>query len=222
MDVVTLVHIAGGSAALVAGGVALAVTKGGSMHVRAGAVFVASMVVMTLTGTLIALFLPERGTAVIGVLTCYLVVSSWWAARSRDGTAGRAVRIGFVVASACAALQMAFGLQAASSPLGRFDSLPTAPHFVFAALAALAAAHDLRFIRRGRLASPERVARHLWRMCAALAVATSSFFLGQQDEFPAALRGPYLILPTLVTLGVMALWLVRLRRTGKRHHAVAA
>jgi uncharacterized membrane protein len=212
MNGLTLFHVAAGSAALLAGGAALSVLKGGPLHGRAGTIFFAAMLAMAGTGALIAALKPERGTAVIGIFTCYLVASSWLAARRRDGRAGHYERAGLAVALACAAAMLGFGLLASNSPDGRFDSLPAMAHYPFAILAALAAALDFNFLRRGRLARPQRIARHLWRMCAALAIAAFSFFLGQQDEFPAAWRGLAIwFVPPFAVLAAMVFWLVRVR-----------
>ena len=214
MDALTLFHVAAGSAALLAGGAALVVRKGGRLHAKAGTIFFASMLAMAGTGALIAALKPERGTAVIGILTSYLVATSWLTARRRDGRAGSLERAGLGVALACAATMLGFGLIASASPDGRFDSLPAAAHYPFAFLAALAAGLDLNFILRGRLERHQRIARHLWRMCAALAIAAFSFFLGQQDEFPAAWRGlPIWFVPPFAVLAAMAFWLIRVRFT---------
>jgi uncharacterized membrane protein len=214
MDGLTLFHVAAGSAALLAGGAALSVRKGGRLHAKAGTIFFATMLAMAGTGALIAASRPERGTAVIGIFTCYLVVTSWLTARRGDGRAGGLELAGLAVALGCAAAMLGFGLLASASSSGRFDSLPAAAHYPFAFLAALAAGLDLNFLLRGRLNRHQRIARHLWRMCAALAIAAFSFFLGQQDEFPAAWRGLAIwFVPPLAVLAAMVFWLVRVRFT---------
>jgi hypothetical protein len=49
-------------------------------------------------------------------------------------------------------------------------------------------------------------------MCVAFFNATGSFFLGQQDAMPEAVRGfPFLLIPAFAPFAVMAFWLVRLR-----------
>ena len=208
----TLVHVAFGSFALLSGAVALSVRKGGRLHAKAGSIFLAAMLVMAGTGSMVAASIGERGTALIGILTCYLVATSWQTARRRDGRAGRFELTAFGVALTCAAVMAAFGFLAAASPTGRFDSLPAAAHFPFAVVMAIAAAGDLNFILRGTLSGRQRIARHLWRMCAALFIAAASFFLGQQDEFPAELKGlPIWFVPPFATLAAMVFWLVRVR-----------
>ena len=206
------IHVAAGSVALLAGWTALAVRKGGRPHLKAGTIFFFAMLVMAGTGAVIAASRPERGTAVIGVFTCYLVATSWVAARRRDGATGRFERGAFLVAVACAIAMAAFGWLASASPTGRFDSLPAGAHYPFAVLATLAAALDLKYISRGRNTGGQRIGRHLWRMCAALLIAAFSFFLGQQDEFPAAWRGHFLwYVPPLATFAVMIFWILRVR-----------
>jgi hypothetical protein len=208
----TLVHVAFGSAALLAGAAALGVRKGGRLHAKAGTIFFAAMLVMAGTGAMVAVSIGERGTALIGILTGYLVATSWQTARRRDGRAGRFEYAALGVALACAAAMAAFGFLAAASPNGRFDSLPAAAHFPFAIVMAIAAAGDLNFILRRTLSGRQRIARHLWRMCAALFIAAASFFLGQQDEFPLALKGlPIWFVPPFATLAAMIFWLVRVR-----------
>ena len=214
MDGLTLFHVAAGSAALLAGGAALAVRKGGRLHAKAGTIFFAAMLAMAGTGALIAALRPERGTAVIGIFTCYLVATSWLAARRRDGGAGGFERAGLAVALACAAAMLASAcsprparaagstacrrppiIRSLSSPRWRRASTSTS------SCAAGSPRH-------------QRIARHLWRMCAALAIAAFSFFLGQQDEFPAAWRGLAIwFVPPFAVLAAMAFWLVRVRFT---------
>jgi hypothetical protein len=76
----------------------------------------------------------------------------------------------------------------------------------------LAGLLDLNSILRAPLSQRQRVARHLWRMCIAFFIATGSFFLGQQDVLPAAVRGsPVLFVLAFAPFAVMTFWLVKLR-----------
>ena len=212
MSALTLVHIIFGSTALLAGAGAMALRKGGRLHAKAGTIFFATMLVMALTGSVMAALKPERGTAVIGLLTSYLVLTSWWTARQRDGRAGGFERASLFFALAGAATMAVLGSMAMNSPTGRLDSLPAGAHFPFAVVMLIAAAGDLNFLLRGTLAGRQRVARHVWRMSAALFIAAASFFLGQQDEFPQALKGlPIWFVPPFATLALMVFWLIRVR-----------
>lgn len=205
-------HVLAGSVALIAGALAMSARKGGPVHARAGSAFFLSMLAMAGTGSVIALAMPERGTATIGLLTCYLVATSWMAAKRRSAEAGRFEVGAMLVALACAASFLAIGLIGLAEPDGRLDRLPAPMHFPFLALALLAAALDLNFILRRRLANPQRVARHLWRMSAAFLIAAFSFFLGQQRNMPEWIQGsPLLFAPPLAVLATMLFWIVRVR-----------
>ena len=212
MSPVMLIHVVAGSSALLAGAAALILRKGGRRHGRAGTIFFAAMLVMTLTGALIAALKPERATAVIGIITCYLVATSWWTARHRDGKAGRFEVAALAVIIACALAELSFGLIAMNSPRGRIDLLPYQPMFVFAGIAGLAAALDLNFLLRRHLSGAQRIGRHLWRMCTAMLIATTSFFQGQQDNFPEAWQGAAIwFLPALAVLAALLFWSFRVR-----------
>lgn len=212
MNPLTLFHIVAGSAALLSGGGALVVRKGGRSHARFGTVFFVSMLAMAGSGAVIAALAPERITAMVGVLTCYLVATAWTTARRRDGKAGGFEITAMVAAAAIAATQYMFGQMAGAAPNHRLDSLPGGVAHGFAALAAFAAAMDLNYILRRGATGRQRITRHLWRMCTALLIAALSFFLGQQDEFPKEWRGHFLwMVPPLAVLAAFVFWGFRVR-----------
>ena len=65
---------------------------------------------------------------------------------------------------------------------------------------------------RSGLAGPERLARHLWRMCTALFVAAGSLFLGQPKVFPPSIRhSPWLLAPEILILAALVYWMIRVR-----------
>ncbi len=216
-------HVVAASLALASGFAALAFRKGSPLHARAGTVFFISLLAMAGSGAIVALAMPERGTAAVGILSCYLVATSWATARRRSGEAAAFELIAMVVAIGCAAAFLTIGLIGLSRPDGRLDELPAAFHFPFAFIAALAAALDLNFILRARLTGQQRIARHVWRMCTALLMAAFSFFLGQADKLPDIVRQMSLnFIPPVVVVVVMLFWIVRLRFAkafprGRRH-----
>ena len=106
MNALLWLHIAGGSFALVAGAVAVAVRKGGPLHVRAGTWFLASMLVLGITAAILEWFRtpPGSGSPLVPVFVCYLVLTSWATARRRNGRTGR-----FEIAAGAVALIIAAG-----------------------------------------------------------------------------------------------------------------
>ena len=93
------------------------------------------------------------------------------------------------------------------------------PALMFATIGALGTVGDLRVLRTGPLAGGPRLARHLWRMSAALAIASLSFSVRLPRLLPAALRHPIVYaLPTLMVLATMSYWLWRVsskRKSGE-------
>jgi hypothetical protein len=90
------------------------------------------------------------------------------------------------------------------------------PPLVIGTVILLAAFGDLRAIRERGLRGSRRLARHLWRMCFALFVATGSFFLGQMTFVPEPVR----ILPLLLVLAFAPIpfllyWMWRVRVRGR-------
>lgn len=217
MNIVMGVHIAGGCLAILSGTVAAAARKGGPLHARAGTWFFGSMLVLGITAAILEPFRTPPGSPVGGILVCYFVATSWVAARRRDGTTGRFEIVACAGVLIAAALMLWSGLTGASTtPVGR------GPIFVFAGVCLLAGLLDLNAILRARLTHVQRISRHLWRMCVAFFIATGSFFLGQQDVMPEAVRGsPILFVLAFAPFALMAFWLVRVR-LGKAFRPVPA
>ena len=145
-------------------------------------------------------------------MVCYFIVTAWVAARRRDGVSGRFEIAACAVSLGMAALMLWGGLAGTSAtPVG------VGPVFILAGVCLIAGLGDLHAVLRKTLTVVQRRSRHLWRMCFAFFVATGSFFLGQQDALPAAVRGsPVLVVLAFAPFGVMAFWLVRVRITRRR------
>ena len=206
MNVLLWIHIASGMTALASGALAAAARKGGRVHGSAGTWFAASMLLLGATAAILEPFRTPPGSPVGGIIVCYFVATAWATARRRDGRPARFEKIACVFALAGAALVAWGGFRGATTPAG------AGPVFAFAGMCLLAGLGDLNFILRGRLSAAQRLSRHLWRMCVAFFIATGSFFLGQQDVMPAAVRGsPLLFVPALAPFALMLFWLVRVR-----------
>jgi hypothetical protein len=211
-------HIGGASLGLVSGTIAMAAKKGGAWHRWSGNLFFVSMLAMSGVGAAVAPFLPDRGTTLAGLFVFYLTATAWAAVKGAPGAVGTIEIGGFLAAVASACLAFAFGWVGAHSPGGLIDKIPYEMPVVVGLILTLCAAVDLKVILQGGLLGPNRLARHLWRMCLALAMAYGSL-AGQPKALPPALRGqPVTMVPALVVLGLMAFWLVKVRprRRAKR------
>lgn len=207
---VLYLHIGAGSIGLLSGAAAFIFRKGSRLHRIAGKVFVVSMMIMSAIGASVAPFLPvpERASMLAGVLTFYLVLTAWTAVNRKPGTVG-AFDAGMLMVSLCiTAAGALFIWLAANSPTGTLDGQPRQAFFLFLILGGIGVLGDLRLIIRKGVFGAERIARHLWRMGAALFIATSSLFLGQPQVFAASLRA-YLFVPVALVVAVLVFWLGR-------------
>jgi len=209
---VLVFHISAGTLALLSGVTAMVFRKGSRRHRTAGNVFVISMPSLAMSGPYLGFGKHQMLNGLMGVLTLYLVATAWLTARRRDGRSGIFDSVALVVPLAVAAGLANYGLDAANSPTGVKDGYPAAAYFIFGSMAVLFAAGDLRMLLRGGVSGAQRIARHLRRMCFGFFIATGSFFLGQQQVFPAALRKTAVLsVPAMLPLILMIFWLVRVR-----------
>lgn len=216
-DALLVLHIGGGATGIVSGFVALLARKGERLHRVAGTVFFVAMLIMAAIGASVSPFLPvpEMANVAAGILTFYLVATSWAAIRRKDGGFGRLEVVGLVAALGVCAAGVNFIRIAQNSPSGTIGNTPAQAFYVFVLVGAIAAACDIKVILRGGISGAARIGRHLWRMCVALTVATGSFFLGQPKFLPAFLHGsPLVFVPVFVPLALMAFWMIRVRLTG--------
>ena len=206
-------HIIAGLLGLISGFLALYSAKGSKLHRLGGMVFVVSMLVMASSGTLMSIFVKlNRVNVVAGMLTIYLVSSGLIAVR-RTVAQSRGWTIGLLSVALANSL---FGITLAIEALANhhsIDGLPAQPLLVFGLVGLIGVYGDLRVLQVGSIVGTRRLARHLWRLCFALLIATSAFFLGQAKLFPEPLRKlPLLVLPVLLVLVTMIYWMVRMGR----------
>jgi hypothetical protein len=211
---ILLFHISAGTLGLLSGAVAMFFRKGSPRHALAGKVFVVSMLGMAASGAYMAVLKSQPGNVVGGTFTFYLVGTAWLTARRGDGETTPLDWAALLIAVAVAAVDMTLGLLAANSPTGMKYGYPPGPYFFIGSVAALACLGDIRMLVRGGISGTPRIARHLWRMCFGLFIASGSVFLARQHLFPAILRTTgVLVFLSVLPLLLMIFWLVRVRYT---------
>ena len=212
MTLAMVLHVGAGGTGILSGTVALAAAKGRRLHRLSGTVFSAAMLLMSAMGSFLAVNLSQRGNVIGGAFAFYLVATAWMTVKRPPGKTGAFEICAMLLGFAVAAIGMSSGLQAMATATGELDGIPPPMYDVFASLAALGATLDLTMMLRGGVAGAARIARHVWRMCASLFIASGSFFLGQQKVMPAYLHGsPVLFALAFAPLVVMVFWLVRIR-----------
>ncbi len=208
--VVLYLHIGAGSVGLLSGTAAVMTKKGSRYHRQAGKIIVLSMFVMSLIGACVAPFLPipERATTLAGLITFYLVLTGLTTLRRDSDTAGLTDWASFLIALGLLGTAALLLSMAMNSPTGTLDGQPPQSFYLFIVLGILAALGDAVVLVNGGHKGAMRLARHIWRMCAALFIAMGSLFLGQQQLFPKFLQGSiWLLLPEIAVLLVLLYWL---------------
>jgi uncharacterized membrane protein len=215
------VHVVAGALAMMLGAMALTVKKGATSHRRSGLLFVAAMLVMGITASLLGLRINvTNGNVMAGVLTAYFVVTGWTTVRPTTCWTRRINAFASVIAIGLALGAIVGGVRGVQSPGLSPGGVPLRTigvmSFVLAAALLLAAGGDLRIMRSGMPHGGRRLARHLWRMCFALFIAAGSFFAIRErvatilpEPFTS---GPMRALPFVLLFSTMFYWLWRLRR----------
>lgn len=209
-----IAHIGGGAIGILAGAVALASRKGARVHRAAGAVFLLSMLICYSVAFAVAPFLTDGQitNTIAAASALYLLISGVSTARARAITASRWHGAGLLIALAIVGACLWFNYLGSLTPEGSVDGSPTQALVIFIVAASVAAAGELHVLLRGALPENARIARHLWRMCFSLFIASGSFFLGQQQVMPEWMRGsPVLIVLALAPLAAMAFYIIRIR-----------
>src|SRR5688572_21963979 len=162
-----------GLAALVAGSIAIAARKGGRWHRRSGLVFVYTMIATGITAAGISIY--EGKSPGGGLFTAYFVFTAWTAVKPLPG-ARRGVDIGLMVmALVFAAATYSGAFTALDNPGNQLNGVPAGMLFFLATVVLLAAIGDGRMVWAAGIHGTRRLARHLWRMCFGLFIATGSF-----------------------------------------------
>ena len=214
---ILILHICAGTLGVLSGGAAMTFRKGSSRHSLAGQFFGVSMLTMSASGAYMAFVKSQPGNIVGGVLTFYLVATAWITARRANAKTGILDWGAFLIVLALAAFTVTYGLEAAISPTGLKYGYPAGPYFFLGSIALVAVAGDVRVLLHGGIFGTQRIARHLWRMCFALFIASASVFLARQQLFPALLRKTgVLLLLSFLPLLLMIFWLIKIRGKKER------
>jgi uncharacterized membrane protein len=171
------IHVLAGGLAIILGAVALSVEKGGSIHRRAGLLFVYAMLVMGASASILAFRKsPIDPNVPGGFMTAYFVVTALTTVRPVSSWTRRINVAMLTIAVGVAIIEIVGGVKAFNSPHGFLNGVPFLMYFFLATVLILAATGDVRIMRLGMPRGRPRLARHLWRMCFALFIAAGSFF----------------------------------------------
>jgi len=208
-------HFGAGLLGLVTGAIALSVAKGGPLHKKSGLVFTYAMIAAGFLAAVIAAYENKAAMIIGGLFVVYLTFTAMTTVKSVSWNTRPLQIVLMLFAFAFWVFEYWRGSQVWQLPGHQYNGVPAGMMFFLGTISLFAAIGDFRMIREGSIRGTKRLARHLWRMCFGLFIATGSFFLGQMKFIPEPVR----YMPLLLVLGVGPLvillywmWRVRLRR----------
>jgi hypothetical protein len=210
-------HFAAGLLSIIAGAVALSAAKGGRLHKQSGLAFTWAMIGLGLTAAVIGTYEMIPSQVFAGILVAYLVLTAISTVKPLP-LIGQHINVALMVLAFAYAVVLLYGgvtewLDPTVEVVGRPRVVPP---LVVGTVILLAAIGDLRAIRAGGLQGSRRLARHLWRMCFALFIATGSFFLGQMKFIPEPVRiVPLLVVLAFAPIPLLFYWMWRVRVRGR-------
>ncbi|BBN82556.1 hypothetical protein PA25_25410 [Pseudoalteromonas sp. A25] len=202
-------HIIGGTVAVISGGSAQFFAKGKLAHKYVGLAFMGSILVLGVSGAIVAVLRDIPLSLFNGLMISYFVLSSYNTIKqpSKSVNVFDKWLLGIVLVLFVGF--MVVGFQALTSAHGQIGGFGAPAYFIFGACALFCIVADIRFIKAGGVAGKSRIIRHLWRMFFPLFMSTSAFFLGQAKLFPQAFRKIELLLvPVVFVMVSMLVWLV--------------
>ena len=208
-------HFGAGMIGIVTGAIALSVAKGSALHRRSGLIFAFAMGAAGALASVIAVHGSKPSMIIGGASVVYFVFTATTAVKPIPGSQRSIDAVMAVLVLLAAAVTIRDGFLVWAMPGHARGGVPAGMVFFLGTVYLLAGIGDVRMLREGVLTGTRRIARHLWRMCFALFIATGSFFLGQMKFIPEPIR----FLPLLFALGIGPLfvllywmWRVRLRK----------
>jgi hypothetical protein len=218
VTVVRLVHIAGGTIALLVAPGAMLTVKGGRWHVRWGRMYVWAMGVVAATALVLATVRPNLFLALVAVFSFYLAfIGQRTMARRRLAPGQRAAALdwgGAVVAGSSAVGLMLYALVPREA--GRPGLWPVA--LGFGLLGLLLAARE--FVSFKRVAADPRAwwYRHMGNMVGAYIATVSAFSVVNFTFLPPMVRWLW---PTAVGVPLIFIWIRSYRRRFARRARTA-
>src|SRR5262249_2376100 len=218
-------HTGPESRGLLSGTAAIVSRKGSPRHILAGRIFVASMLTMGAAATYLAIVKNDPSNIGGGIVTFYLIGTAWLTARRKDGQTSRWDWLALLIPLVIGVLGWKNGIDALRSPSGSKYGAPGGMHLFMGSICLLAASGDVRMLLRGGMFGARRIARHLWRMCYGLFIASGSFFFGPSNRplrllstigigrhLPRGLFSiPVYLVLTVAPLVLLVFWLLRVR-----------
>jgi len=211
---IAFIHLVAGTITVLAGAIAMMSQKGKFLHRFVGNLYLGCMIALSLSGLYLSFTRSIVFTVFLSILALYLVVTGWLAAKRKDGATGGLEKVA-MFAIAISALACAISGFMTPVVLASPEDVPPAiAYYVLAGLAAFFGFLDYKVIKSSGVSGKRRIARHLWRMCLSMFLATTIFFVGNGNLLPELFHNPYILTaPTLAVVVITVFWICRVLLT---------
>jgi uncharacterized membrane protein len=207
--IIILFHIAAGAMALLFGFIAITSTKGNARHKQVGKIYLVSMLILGLTGIVVAVARDIPLSMLNGAVICYFVLSSLSAIRNAEYEISVFDKYLTILSSFLVLAFAWFAYQVTQSENGQLGGFGMAEYVVFGSVMLFSTIADIRYLLKSGLSRIQKLVRHIWRMFFPLFMATAAFFLGQAKLFPKSLQSiEFLALPVVFVILSMIYWTV--------------
>ena len=175
------------------------------------------MLTLGLSAAGIGAYENSPGQIFAGLVAVYLVFTAMTTVRTLPGIGQRADSALMLLAFVCAGVMLYGATIEWLDPTVQVVGRPrVVPPLIGGSVILLTALGDWRALRAGGLRGSRRLARHLWRMCLGLFIATGSFFLGQMKFIPEPVRVvPLLFVLAFAPIPFLIYWMWRVRVRGQ-------
>ena len=220
LNFLIVIHFVSGAIGLLSGFVVIALTKGNKTHKRIGQVYFYSMLLLGVSGVIVAATRSIPLSLLNGLVICYFVLTSLQTIRFSNDTLNIYDKI---LTGLAWIIVLGFGaaiMQVTASPTGKLGGFGLSEYIAFGTVMLLSAVSDIRYLLTNGLSKSQRLVRHIWRMFFPLFMSTAAFFLGQAKLFPAALQKiELLIAPVIIVMVAMVYWVVKTSYKNKKLRA---
>ena len=207
LSILIVLHIMAGAIALISGLLIIIFAKGNARHRLYGDIYLIAMLLLGLTGVVVATVRDIPLSMLNGFVLCYFVLSSLSTIRNTEYKINIFDKLLAVFACVLVFSFAWFAYQVTKTDSGQLGGFGIAEYIVFGSVMLFCAIGDIRYILKSGLSTVQKLVRHLWRMFFPLFMATAAFFLGQAKLFPKSLQSiELLVIPVLFVVFSMIYW----------------
>ena len=159
------------------------------------------MLLLGVTGIVVAITRNIPLSMLNGAVLCYFVLSSLSAIRNAEYEISLYDKLLTVFSWGLVFAFAWYAFQVTKTESGQLGGFGIAEYIVFGSVMLFSAIADIRYLVKSGLSTVQKLVRHIWRMFFPLFMATAAFFFGQAKLLPKSLQSiEILAIPVLFVI----------------------